>query len=71
MRWVQLDAPEGALYVDLAGLCAIGPAIRDKDLTGNTVTLRALYLLGGQCVVIFDNAENMSRLFQTSGTRPS
>lgn len=67
MRWTQLDAPEGPLYVDLSHVSAIGPAIRDKDLTGQTVTLRAIYLTGGQCVVIYDTATNMECLFELKG----
>ena len=67
MRWMQLEAPEGALYVDLSQISAIGPAIRDKDLTGQLVTMRAVYLVGGQCLAIFDTADNMSKLFESSG----
>lgn len=71
MRWVQLESPEGPFYVDLAHVSAIGPSIRDKDLTGAIVNLRLLYLAGGQGIAIFDSAENMSTLFETSKGRLS
>lgn len=67
MRWTVFDSPDGPLYIDTTTLCAIGPSIRDEQTTRQ---MRALYVMGGQCLVIEDTPENMGKLL--SGTaRPS
>lgn len=66
MRWTVFDSPDGALYIDTSTLCAIGPSIQD-----NGVAMRALYVMGGQCLAILDTPENMSKLLQSGSARPS
>lgn len=66
MRWVQLVSPEGAVYIDVATVDAIGPPMTDS-VGGRTMTMRALYLRGGQLVAILDTPDNMEKLFQTHG----
>lgn len=68
MRFVQLACPEGALYVDVATVDAIGPAMTDS-VGGRTITMRLLYLRGGQGVAILDTPDNMEKLFQTNGVK--
>ncbi len=65
MRFVQLSCPEGVCYVDLADVSAIGPTAREA-VGERTVALRALYLHGGQLLVIYDTAENLHTLFETT-----
>lgn len=71
MKFVQLICPEGAAYVEIADVSAIGPMMRDKDRQGDPVELRMLYLRGGQVLVVFDSAENMQKLFDFNGAKPS
>lgn len=68
MRWTQLECPEGALYVDLTTIDAIGPAMTD-NIGGREIRMRLLYLRGGQGMAILDTQENMDKLFQTPNGR--
>lgn len=66
MRWTAFDSPDGTLYIDTTTLCAIGPSILD-----NGVRMRALYVMGGQCLAILDTPENMGKLLESGKARPS
>jgi len=66
MRWTQLTSSTGAVYVDLAAIDAVGPAITET-ISGKTLTMRALYLRGGQLVEILDTTENLAMVFETKG----
>lgn len=66
MRWTQLSCPEGALYVDIVTIDAIGPTMTD-NVGGRQIAMRLLYLRGGQGVAILDTPDNMQKLFQTNG----
>lgn len=66
MRWTELESPDGGLYVDLSAVCAIGPSLRE-----GSKQMRAIYLMGGQCVVVMDTPENLAALFQQPRLRAS
>ncbi len=61
MRFVQLVCPEGACYVDVSTVTAIGPVVQES-VGGRTVALRAVYLMGGQCLAVIDGPDNMTKL---------
>lgn len=66
MRWTVFDSPDGPLYIDTSTLCAIGPSIQDAG-----THMRALYVMGGQCLAILDTPKNMSKLLESGKARPS
>lgn len=69
MKWSELQAPEGVVYVDLATIDAIGPSMSDT-LAGTTRQMRLLYMRGGQGIAILDTTANMQAIFELKG-RPS
>lgn len=65
MRFVQLVCPEGALYVDVNAVDGVGPSMTDT-IGGRSITMRLIYLRGGQGMAILDTPDNLQKLGLTA-----